>query len=457
MVMASHAQTAVDGVSVTGMSMERNGNYMAVDMTLGMEDLDVSSNRAVVLTPRLANAGDSVDLPSVGVYGRRRHYYYVRNGESMITGKDEMSYRASKTPGTISYHQVVPYEDWMDGATLSLHREDYGCCNTLLAEQDAELGHHKEAFFPELVYVSPQREAGKTRTVEGSAFVDFPVNQTSIQADYRRNAVELGRIQADIDSVKGDGDARITSVVLKGYASPEGTYAHNKELAAGRTDALKQYIQQFYHFDSSVMTTGYEAEDWEGLRRYVDSSNISHRTEILALIDSDLEPDAKEAEIKSSYPQEYKFLLDNCYPSLRHTDYRIGYEIRTYTDVEEIRRLTRERPQNLSLNEFYLAAEEYEPGSKEFSDVFETAVRMYPYDAAANLNAANAAMRRDDLTKAARYLERAGDSAEAVYARGALAIRQKDYDTAAGYLKEAKSLGLEQAGVTLDQLEQGRR
>ena len=149
--------------------------------------------------------------------------------------------------------------------------------------------------------------------------------------------------------------------------------------------------------------------------------------------------------------------MQNCYPALRHTDYRIAYVIRSYNDVEEIKRLMRTQPQKLSLNEFYLVAQEYEPGTDEFTEVFETAVRMFPDDTVANLNAANAAMRRGDNTGAVRYLERAGDSPEAVYARGSLAVRMKDYETARKYLNEAKSLGLEQAGITLEELENGRR
>lgn len=116
----------------------------------------------------------------------------------------------------------------------------------------------------------------------------------------------------------------------------------------------------------------------------------------------------------------------------------------------------RERPQKLSLNEFYLVAQEYVPGTDDFTEVFETAVRMFPDDVIANLNAANAAIRRGDLTGAKRYLAKAGNSPEAVYARGALAIKQKDYDNARRYMSEAKSLGLTQAGITLEQLEKGK-
>lgn len=450
-------QTVVDGVSVGDLKIERNGGYMAVDMTLGLKDLDVDGNRAVLLTPRLVNGGDSLDLPSVGIYGRRRYYFYVRNGESMLSGKDEKSFKASEKPDEIAYHNIVSYAGWMNGATLSLRRSDYGCCHTLLAEQDGELGHHREAFFPTLVYAQPAAETVKHRSLEGSAFIDFPVDKTVIYPGYRRNTVELGKIQATIDSVRGDRDVTITQVWLKGYASPESPYAHNRELAVGRTEALKKYIQQLYKFEEGIISTDHEPEDWAGLRHYVEQTNLGHRTEILALIDSDLDPDAKEAKIKRTYPEDYRFLLQNCYPALRHTDYRIAYDIRSYSDAEEIARVMREQPQKLSLNEFYLVARQYEPGTDEFTDVFETAVRMYPSDETANLNAANAAMRRGDLDGAERYLAKAGNTPEAVYARGALAIRREDYDAARRHLNEAKALGVEQAAVTLDELDRGRR
>lgn len=447
------AQNIVDGVSVNGFKMERDGRYLSVDMVMNLSGLDVDANRAVLLTPRLVNGADSLDFPSVGIYGRRRYYFYVRNGESMLSGKDEASYRTSQAPDSIIYSKVLPYEEWMDGASLSLHRSDWGCCNTLLAEQDGMLGRHTEAFFPELVYVRPQAEQVKSRSLEGTAYIDFPVNKTVIYPDYRRNSTELGKIQATIDSVSNDRDVTITSVWLKGYASPESPYAHNRDLAVGRTAALKTHIQQLYKFDEDIMQTAYEPEDWEGLCRYVERSHIGHRTEILDLIDKDMNPDTKEAEIKRKYPEEYRFLLQNCYPALRHTDYRISYAIRVYSDVEEIRRVMQTQPQKLSLNEFYLVAQEYEPGTDGFTDVFETAVRMYPADETANLNAANAAMRRGDNTAARRYLDRAGNSPEAVYARAALAIRCKDYDTALRCLKEAEARGLKQASITRGQLE----
>ena len=455
--VAQDTKDILPGVSVENFNMNRNGKYLTVTMDIDLSELDVNSNRAVLLTPRLANGTDSIDLPSVGIYGRRRYYYYIRNGISTISGKTEKSFKASDKPEQLEYDNHTPYEEWMDGATLKFHRSDWGCCREILAEYEGLLGRHREAFFPELVFVQPKAEIMKSRSLSGSAYIDFPVDRTVIYPDYRRNTVELGKIQAPIDSVRNDRDVTIMSVWLKGFASPESPYKHNTELAIGRTAALKKHIRQLYHFADSIILTDYEPEDWEGLRRYVEQSNINHRKEILSLIDSDMEPDAKEAKIKRTYPKEYRFMLQHFYPALRHTDYRIDYNIRTFSDVEEIKRIMAEQPQKLSLNEFYLVAGKYEPGPDEFTDVFETAVRMFPNDEVANLNAANAAIRRDDFAAARRYLNKAGDSAEAVYARGALAVREKDYDTAHRYLETARDMGLEKAAATLKELEERRK
>ena len=459
-VLKTVAQNTKDitlGVSIKSFNINREGKYLTVKMNLDLNKLDVDANRAVLLTPRLVNGTDSLDLPAVGIYGRRRYYYYVRNGIGSISGESETIYRASSKPDSVAYNNLAEYEKWMDGAMLKFHRSDWGCCHEIVAEYEGILGRHREAFFPELIFVQPKAEIMKSRSLSGSAYIYFPVDQTVIYPDYRRNTTELGKIQATIDSVRNDKDVTITSVWLKGFASPESPYKHNTELAIGRTAALKKHIGQLYHFADSIIQTDYEPEDWAGLRRYVEQSNINYRAEILTLIDSDMEPDAKEAKIKRTYPNEYRFMLQNFYPALRHTDYRIDYNIRKFNKVEEIKRIMAEQPQKLSLNEFYLVAGKYEPGTDEFTDVFETAVRMFPNDEIANLNAANAAIRRDDFATARRYLDKAGDSAEAVYARGALAIREKDYDTARRYLGKAKEMGLEKATLTLKELDERQK
>ena len=443
-----------DSVRIEDLRMERNGNYLTIQMNVVLTGLKIESNRAVLLTPSIMQEGtDTLALPSIGLYGRTRYYQYVR-GDGTLSGPDEDAYRASEMPDTVAYSHIVPYETWMNHSQLELMRRDFGCCHTLLAEHGFRLDGYRESepWRPVLAYVRPEATGEKIFSLSGSAFVDFPVDRTVIYPDYRRNTAELGKIAATIDSVRGDRDITITTVHLKGYASPEGTYAHNTYLAKERTEALRRHILRLYDFDDETIRTDYEPEDWEGLRRYVEASNLEHRTEILACIDTPLEPDAKERRIRSNYPEEYRFLLQHCYPALRHTDYRIDYTVRHYSDVEEIKEILRTKPQKLSLEEFYLAAQTYEPGSEAFNEVFETAVRMFPDDETANLNAANTALQRRDFQAASRYLAKAGDTPEATYARGILAYLTGDVKEAQSLWQSALKAGVKQAEEALKQL-----
>lgn len=457
------ATATPDNIRVDSVCMERNGQFIAVHMSMDLQDVKLKKNRALLITPCIesTNNGNSCPLPAVGIYGRRRYYYYLRtNGSDMLSGPDETTLRTKNLPQQLPYKALVPYQPWMEGAQLSLQLQEYGCCNEVLDEDEQVLladfrsQPDRKDYLPALAYVKPQADSIKLRSLTGRAYIDFPVNGTEIRPDYRNNTAELNRITATIDSVKTDADIRITALSIKGYASPEGSYEGNDRLAAGRTEALKNYVDGLYHFDEGFIRTGHEAEDWEGLRRYVEQSNLPHRKEILEIIDCDLQPDPKEWRLKSRYPDEYAQLLRDCYPALRHTDYCVEYEVRHYTDVDEIRRVLRTRPQKLSLDEFYLAAQAEEPGSEAFNEVFETAVRMYPDNETANLNAANAALSRRDVTQAERYLPKAGNSPQATHARAVLALLKGERKQACELFGQAAAQGVEEARAALQQLEQ---
>ena len=84
--------------------------------------------------------------------------------------------------------------------------------------------------------------------------------------------------------------------------------------------------------------------------------------------------------------------------------------------------------------------------------MFDIAVRLFPDDATANLNAANAAINEGALQRAASYLDKAGDSPAAVHTRGVLLLLQGKYEEAEAVLKEARRLGVREAGDNLEQL-----
>ncbi len=437
--------TLADGrVPVGNLAVSRSGDNLFVSMDLDVSSLSLKTNRELLLTPVLGCGADSLSLPSVMIAGRNRYWHHVRNG---LDSETTSLYRIGKSD-VIEYRTVVPYEGWMCNADFSAVSELRGCCSESMggvSEPLMSLGLEPERFVPVFVYLRPAGESVKVRVESGTAYIDYPVSRTDIDPGYRNNRFELEKILSTIDVVRNDSDTRIMSVRIKGYASPESPYENNERLAKGRTETLKSYVLGQYGFADSLITTSYEAEDWSGLERYVEGSSLGGRDGILEIIRSGLEPDAREWKLKKTYPEAYAYLLRNVYPSLRHSDYAVEYEVRAYTDIEEIRRLLKTRPQNLSLGEMYLAAGSMEVGSSEYNEVFEIAVRMFPEDEAANLNAANTSMSLGDLDRAAGYLSKAGDSAEAVYARGIYAALSEDYDLAGRLFAEASGLGIEEA------------
>ena len=444
------------GLPLPDASMQRNAGLMTVDLEMNLADFNLEGYRVALFTPAIVGESDSLLLRPVGIYSRNRWYQYLRSGDGPVGGAEEIPIRWSERPDVLNYSETVPYADWMNGAQLVLLRQDFACCREMIFEdRDPLLDYREIRYQPVFRYAQPKAEAVKTRVLEGRAYIDFPVNRTELYPDYRNNPRELAKIIATIDSVRNDADVTVKRITIKGWASPESPWENNTRLAKGRTATLKQYVQNLYRFPEGFIETDYYPEDWIGLREFVAGSGLEHRQEILAIIDDPtLEPDPKEDKMKRTYPEEYKFLLATVYPGLRHSDYTIEYEIRSFSDPVEIRSLLRTAPQKLSLGEIYLAAQDLEPGSDDFNEIFETAVRLFPNSPEANLNAANAAMQRGDLNGAEKYLEKAGDSAEANYARGVLAALREDYGAAEELIR---STGLPGTDEVLGQIAEIRK
>ena len=448
---AADAQKISD-VAVTDLKVNKSGSMMNVDMNIDLSQLNVRNRRSLHLIPVLKNGQDSLELSPVGIYSRGRYISYLRRGESVFHDLGETVYKESKAPKTFEYSASVPYQPWMDGSEVVMNAKTCGCCQDLYGQETATLGGFEiPVFKPHMIYIQPEAEFAKTRELSGSAFIDFVVSRTEINPEYRNNAKELGSIIASIDSVKNDADIKVRHIFLKGYASPESPYKNNERLAKGRTESLKKYVQNLYNFTDDVIQTDFEPENWDGLRAYVEASDLEHKAEILEAIDGDLAPDAKEWKIKQTWPADYRILLDNCYPALRKTDYRIEYTIESFTDVDKLVEIFRTAPNKLSLNELYIASTAFESGSEEFAEVFSTAVRMYPKDPVANLNAANAAMERGDFKAARNYLRKAGESPEAIYAMGLYYMGVGEYAEAEKWLTDARKEGIIEANEMLSQ------
>ncbi len=276
-------------------------------------------------------------------------------------------------------------------------------------------------------FVTPEAEAVKARHVSGTARLDFAAGRSEIVAAFRNNAAELRNIHATIESVKNNPDVTITGITITGYSSPEGTWADNKTLSERRAQSLKNHIASVHRLRADIFRVRGEGEDWAGLDSLIARSEMSDKYRMLEIIRGTDIFNGRESKLMAlSGGNPYRRMKRELFPRLRRSDYSIEYTVAPFS-VEKGREVFRSRPGNLSLNEMFLVANTYEPGSDDFNEVFETAARIYPDSDTANINAAAVALNRRDTVSAARYLSRVGERTAAYWNNmGLLAWLQGD-------------------------------
>lgn len=373
--------------------LTRVGDVMKVEADIQLTQQMLKGAKAFVLTPQITDGENTVKLSPIGMYSKDKFYPNL----NAYGVNEKKAYAKKDLPTVVSVNESVPYDKWMDGARLELVHEYDGCCGDSGVEEVEEIAKYVEKcieFTPAYRTMDPEKMK-KIETITGEAIVDFPVNGTTLNEKYLNNVDELAKITNSIDQVKAAKEAEIQSVVIKGTASPEGKYSVNERLAAGRTQAVYNYVVGKYDFPAGLIKSESVPENWEGLRNFVAQSSFNNKGEMLSVIDGNLDPDAKEAKLRNM--ANYGTIRTKCLPYLRTTTYTITFKT---TDFEAT----------------------------------ETKVDL-----------AYAEMEKGDYEKAAEYLATADDDAEAEYARGTLAGLMKDWRSATYHFKKACEGGIEEA------------
>lgn len=94
--------------------------------------------------------------------------------------------------------------------------------------------------------------------------------------------------------------------------------------------------------------------------------------------------------------------------------------------MEKGRKLIYTHPEGLSLEEMYNVAQSYDEGSEEWLDALLIAVKQYPNNETANLNAACGCVMTRRFNDARKYLSKAGDSPSAQYVSDVIKAMEGD-------------------------------
>ena len=449
--LTAAAESNTDLLHISNMSVNKGDSLITLNMTLHPSGYRLKRNDVVSLTPMLvAEGGDTVQMPPVRVAGRSAWYSLVREG--LPTGAYSLS-RAGKG-GPVDYSATFPLDPAFGNSTIFMRADTVSICNcdparsgdvpVVIMEEPPVTDFMDRAL--NFSYIAPRDTADKVFDLSGRANIIFKVNKTDIDWTYFSNHAELDSIMKSINAVRDNEYATVERILLTGYASPEGPYKNNVRLAKGRTEVVMKYVENNSGFPHSVYETASVPEDWAGLREWLEASSIPARHEMIAFIDDPSVPIEKKNDMfRAKFPADYPFLLQNVYPMLRHTDYRITYRIKKFYDVDEIEKVFAKNPSILSLNELYLLSNKYEQGSPDYTKVMMTAAAMYPDSDVANLNAAGCAMSNGNLQMARMYLEKVAPGREADYAWGLLYAIEGDYPKALELLRRAANAGSQDA------------
>ena len=442
---------ASDKIKVSNVQVAQQNNALSVSMDLNLDSLYLPSNLQLVYTPVFKTRQGDIKMPEIVINGRRQQIMFERGvGKKQLNLSPEalVVRRTNKKVQTVNYSASIPLSGQVKNYDLNMHEDLCGCGN-MEEGNDFNLRHRRQ---PQAVFVRPAVEAVKVRHLDKRAYIDFPVNRIELHADYRRNPAQLDSIVRTINALKDDKNLEVSAINIHGYASPESPYSHNDYLAKNRAKTLTDYVRRMVALPTQLFTVSSTAEDWDGLHNYLKDSNLEHKSDILAIAnDEKMDPDAREQKIKKLYPSEYRFMLDTWYPALRHSDYHITYKVKPF-DVAEAKEIIKTKPQQLSQEEMFMVAQTYEPGSKEFNDVMEIAVRMFPENETANLNAANTRLNAGDADGAKSYLDKAGNSPEALNARGVYESLKGNDQQARHYFALAAKAGVKAAQENLENL-----
>ena len=489
------AQILAPGLKYQDLVIERNEATNMVDVAFRVivDKKAAKSNYSLLVVPQLKDAKNVIDLPSIEIRGNKFNISEARRQMSGFEPIPEGNIMA-RNRESFDYSASIPWAEWMENATEFRTQRSYcGCCNesnpeffTVLSglmllppppppppapvvvpepvvvepepvAPPKPIAPPPPPYDPTLTvsYMVPEVEEVKTRSEEVSAYLDFEVAKHDILPHFRNNSFELNKIYRLIEELRSDPYATVTGVTVKGYASPEASYASNLQLSERRAMALKYHLQSLYRFDERVIMARGMGEDWTGLDSLVaNSPYMSDKYRLLEIIRSYEDPDRKEFRLKQvARGVPYRQMLTEFYPMLRRSDCQVHYTVIPFT-VQMGRDVFKTKPSSMSLNEMFLLAQEYHPGEDEFNEIFATAVRLYPRNDVANINAAAVALDNGEVPAAARYLSRVQDKTQAAYLNnmGILSFLQDDEDLAAQYFEQARAAGNAEARRNANEL-----
>lgn len=337
----------VDISNIVVMKQWKNLVTISFDVTTK----SVLTNEKLTATPILYNGKNEKQLTLIVISGRKKRITDNRAGIKSVGIQ-------SNSKQTISYTSTIPYESWMSEVSLKINRTIDNCCNyktlppqTIFTKKQIKYNitptfnttpvdttlSTLQKFDKSAQYLYPTKDYEKRYQIfdeqrdKGALIVYFEQGASTIDPNYKNNYLALAQVNEVLEMIKSDPNASLKKIVIVGLASPEGKLEKNDIIAKERANSMKQFIGERVNHDTTQFELINGSEDWNGLKRLVEQSKMTSRSEVLNIIDKYSITDGREKRLMDlSGGRPYIYMMKNFFPQLRNAGYiQIYYDYNT--------------------------------------------------------------------------------------------------------------------------------
>lgn len=496
---AANARQAEERPVVIGkpaVSVSPRSDSLRVSIAVGRPSVPIGRNQSFTASFRIVGEGKEYPLPEL-VYTGSKRFRYTRRSEILsgtwrnAENRHTVIVKRGNVPAEYRYEALIPSAEWLGGARLHAEYIYHNACSDSVIGSDvtdflwgadskpaaaeepvraviAETPQAKET--PEVViayevplqapsveipaaemkiYATyPKAEAdGGRQTV--TAVLYYLNNETEMIPGMYGNRDSYETLRRALEHAAAEGVHGSAALSVTGYASPEGAYLRNEDLARARVRNCVELLSDDDVLSDISLSAQWVAEDWDGVIEYLERVKPTKWTESLRIINGTGIFDGREKKLMElGAGNPYRHLLKEAFPPLRRVEIRLDYTTGSLAPQEAEAKVLSGNG-SPSLGEIFAAASQYGPDDDRFLRIYMRAAELYPDDPAVNNNLAAAYLSRGDAASAAVHLGRTGNLPDAYVNKGVCRYMEGDKISARIYFTLAAKENIEQGAKNL--------
>ncbi len=154
--------------------------------------------------------------------------------------------------------------------------------------------------------------------------VRYKINLSKLISTYDRNAEELKGLNNFVSEITRDTLKKVKSVMVTGYASPDGPAALNERLSMARAADFKEYINTNYQMGKYPNTVEAVALPWSAASGLIEESSVPQKSAVLELVNSDQSATAVESKLRKM-TSSWDYMKVNILPPMRCVELVVKY------------------------------------------------------------------------------------------------------------------------------------